>query len=212
METIKKNRKYCNSSIVLGNSKRQNKGKKYIKKDDIDLVYAEEAEHFNNWFANKYNVIVEFIKNNDILDKDILHKTYCNVYDKILSSGIDGNDYMPYFRRAYFTNFINTQKKESRYCELLLNTDKEDNDITYFSEIEEKQKRLEQDIINYIYINYSLRDFELFKMYMNLKPAINYISLSKITGVMPYTIQRTISKIKKDISNNTEFLKRRNNL
>lgn len=98
--------------------------------------------------------------------------------------------------------------RNNRYTQLLPNFDRSDTDVEYFVEQEAKQKKLESDIFGYIYNNYNIRDFELFKMYITLKPAVNYLSLSNITGLKAHNIQRTISKIKKDIRHNREFDKR----
>ena len=85
-------------------------------------------------------------------------------------------------------------------------------DSGYFLEIEAKQSKLESDIMQYVYDNYDIRDFELFKMYISLKPAINYTSLSEITGVKAHNIQRAISRIKKGVLANKEFAERRREL
>lgn len=198
--------------MILANSKGKNKGKKYLKKDKVDVVYADSAELFNTWFSENYNSLISFIKDKYIYDEDVFHETYKNIYDAILFSNVNIPDHKPYILRSYYTNLILNKSKNSRYCELLPNTDRDDIDDEYFTEIEEKQMKLEADIMKYIYDNYSLRDFELFKMYMSLKPAVNYSVLSKITGVRTHTIQRTVSKIKKDVQTNEEFIKRRDEI
>nr|DAE47110.1 MAG TPA: RNA polymerase sigma factor [Caudoviricetes sp.] len=195
--------------MVLGNSNGKNKGKKYLRKNEIDIVFAKRADHFNEWFSKNYNTLIQALIDVDIFDEDIFHETYKNVYEKIFFYDIQGNNYRDYLMRAYYTNLILSKSKEGRFCELLPNTDKEDIDSDYFSELEEKRKDLEADIMSYIYSNYDIRDFELFKMYMSLKPAVNYSTLAKITGLKSHNIQRTISKIKKDIRDNKEFAKRR---
>lgn len=195
--------------MVLGNSNGKNRGKKYLRKNEIDVVFADRANHFNEWISKNYNMLIQALIDVDIFDEDIFHETYKNVYEKILFSDIYGNNYRDYLMRAYYTNLILSKSKESRFCELLPNADKEDIDSDYFLELEEKQKYLETDIMNYIYLNYNIQDFELFKMYMSLKPAVNYSTLAKITGIKPYNIQRSISKIKKDIRDNKDFAKRR---
>lgn len=195
--------------MVLGNSNGKNKGKKYLRKNEIDIVFAKRADHFNEWISENYNTLIQALIDVDIFDEDIFHETYKNVYEKIFFSDIQGNNYRYYLMRAYYTNLILSKSKEGRFCELLPNTDKEDIDSDYFSELEEKRKDLEADIMSYIYSNYDIRDFELFKMYMSLKPAVNYSTLAKITGLKSHNIQRAISKIKKDIRDNKEFAKRR---
>jgi len=198
--------------MVLGNSNGNNKGKKYLRKNEIDIVFANRANHFNEWVSENYNTLVEALIDVDIFDRDIFHETYKNVYEKIFFSDIQGNNYRDYLMRAYYTNLILYKSKENRYCELLPNTDKEDIDSNYFSDLEDKRKDLETDIMSYIYSNYDIRDFELFKMYMSLKPAVNYSTLARITGLKSHNIQRIISKIKKDIRENKEFAKRRKEL
>lgn len=195
--------------MVLGNSNGKNKGKKYLRKNEIDVVFAKKADHFNTWISNNYNSLIQALIDVDIFNEDVFHETYKSVYEKILFSDIHGDNYRDYLMRAYYTNLILSKSKEGRYCELLPNTDKEDVDSDYFSELEDKQTSLEADIMSYIYSNYDIRDFELFKMYMSLKPAVNYSTLAKITGLKSHNIQRSISKIKKDIRDNKEFAKRR---
>jgi hypothetical protein len=198
--------------MILGNSRGNNRGKKYLKKDKVDDVYADSAELFNTWFSENYNSLVSSIKDRYIYDEDVFHETYKNIYEKILFLSFDGDGFLPYFLRSYYTNRILNECKESLYCELLPNADKEDIDPEYYSDMEENQKKLETDILNYIYLNYNIREFELFKMYTGLKPAVNYSTLAGITGISRHKIQRVISKIKKDIRSNKDFSKRRRDI
>lgn len=197
----------------LGNSLGNNRGKKYLRKDEIDIVFATKADHFNEWFDKNYNSLVSFMQSKGFYDEDVFHETYLNIYEKILFSGIEGVDYKPYFMRAIYTNYINTKssnsEREYRFAELLPNYDRSDEDNDSFNEIEEKSKELVSDCFNYVYSGHDVRDFELFKMYMNLKPAIRYSTLAEITNLKAHNIQRTISKIKKDIRDNKEFANRR---
>lgn len=194
--------------MEIVNRNKTNKGRKYLRKKDIDYLYAENAESFNEWFQDNHLSLKLYIELIKCYDADTFNDTYLKTYNTILYSGINITNYKSYFVQSYLTILMDKKVKESRFCELLPNADKEDFDNDYFSQIEEKQKELEQDILNYIYLNYNIRQFELFKMYMSLKPAINYSLLSKITNIRSYTIQRTISRIKKDISSNEEFVKR----
>lgn len=193
--------------MVLGNSYGNNKGKKYLRKNEIDIVYAAKAEHFNNWISENYNSLIHFLKSKEIFESDVFHETYNSIYEKILYSDIQCSDYWPYIMRAYYTNFINNKCKEKRYCELLPNCDVEDlnNDIEL--EQEEIQKRLSNDVFDYVYSNYGISEFELFKMYMSLKPAINYPKLAIITNMKSHEIQKIISMIKRDVQK--EFSERR---
>ncbi len=193
---------------IFNNGK--NKGKKYTRKKDIDSLYAEKAEDFNTWFLNNHENIKLYLEDIKSYDSDSFNDCYLKIYDIVLYSGVDINNYRYYFIQSYLSILLNSKIKENRYCEFLPIHEKEEDNKHL--DIEDKQRALEKDILNYVYLNHSIRNFELFKMYMSLKPAVNYSSLSKITGVKSYTIQRVISKIKKDIRNNEEFRKRRDKL
>lgn len=199
--------------MILGNSFGKNRGKKYFVRNrdeqNADLLYAEKAEDFNRWFARSHNQLIPALRDKNIYNSDTFNDTYLRIYETILFQGLNVLDYKSYFIRSYYTNYINGSVRENRYCDLLPNFDVSDSDKEFYQELEAKQKLLEQDILNYVYLRYKLREFELFKMYVTLKPAVNYTTLSEITGVMAYTIQRIVSKIKKDIQDNQEFTKRR---
>lgn len=193
----------------LGNSNGNNKGKKYLRKEDIDKVFAVKAEDFNKWMSQNFDAVVCFLKEKNIFDEDVFSDTYEKTYDKILYSDIKGSDYRSYFQRAYYTNYINSRVQNNRFTELLPIREKDNIDTEYFADIEKKQSKLEADIMDYIYSNYELREYEIFKMYVNLKPAVNYKTLADITGLKYHHIQTIVAKIKIDIQNNKEFAQRR---
>ncbi|GAB6007473.1 hypothetical protein [Dysgonomonas reticulitermitis] len=198
--------------MILGNSFGKNKGKKYFMRerdmDSVDCLYAEMAEDFNRWFDRDHKSVERQLIGKRVYDVDILNDTYLKIYDIVLFSGLKIKDYKSYFIRSYFTNCINGSMKENRYCELQPNFDRSDMDVEHLVELDRQQKQLEDDIFSYVYANYNLREFELFKMYVSLKPAVNYDSLAEITQVKAYSIQRIVSKIKKDIQENPGFFRR----
>ncbi|MDR2951555.1 MAG: hypothetical protein LBV71_20385 [Prevotella sp.] len=200
--------------MLLFNTNRSNKGKKYFKKKEgvQDVVYAEKAEAFNVWFVENNKEVIQYLTVRNYFDCDVFSESYLKMYENILYTGTNVENYRYYFVRSYFTNLMANGIKQNRYCELLPHYDKADTDTQYFAELQDKQQKLEKDIFDYVYKNYSIRDFELFKMYINLKPAINYASLADITGIREHNIQRAISKIKKGVRANKEFKKRREEL
>ncbi|MFG5859501.1 MAG: hypothetical protein ACLTWE_05080 [Dysgonomonas mossii] len=200
--------------MLLFNVSKGNKGKKYFskKRDMSDIVFAEKAEAFNRWFADNNKKLTQYLEVRRSYNCDVFNDSYLKMYENILFSGNKIENYMHYFIRSYYTNLMAEGIKQNRYCELLPNYDKSDVDSGYFREIEAKQSKLESDIMQYVYDNYDIRDFELFKMYISLKPAINYSSLSEITGVKAHNIQRAISRIKKGVLANKEFAERRREL
>lgn len=198
--------------MLLFDLKKSNKGKTYTRKADIDAVFAEKAEEFNSWFKSNSKELTSYLTGKNYYDCDIFNAAYLKVYDIVLFSGLDLDNYKAYYLRSYFTLLQDAKVYNNRFCELLPHSVIADIETGYFYELEEKAKRLETDIFNYIYSNYDLQEFELFKMYVSLKPAVNYVTLTKITGVKSHNIQRIISKIKKDIRSNKEFTKRRKEL
>jgi len=196
----------------LGNSNGNNKGKKYLRKEEIDEVFAVKAEDFNKWMSSNYRSVVRFLKEKSIFDEDVFSDTYEKMYDKILYSDIEGSDYRSYLQRAYYTNYINSRVQGNRFAELLPVHEKDNMDTEYFVEMEIKQAKLEADIMSHIYSNYELREYEIFRMYVNLKPAVNYKTLADITGLKYHHVQTIVAKIKIDIQNNKEFAKRRREL
>lgn len=194
--------------MLLFNSKRSNKGKKYLKKGSIDLVFAEEAEAYNKWFNKHRTELYNYLSIRRSYHEDAFNDAYLKIYENVLYSGIKLENYRAYFLRAYFTILQDIGVKQNRYCDLLPNYDKEDNNTEIYLEIENKARQLENDIFDYVYTRYTIHEFEIFKMYISLKPAINYDSLSEITGLYPYQIQRIVSKIRKDIRKNSDFATR----
>ncbi|MDR0825216.1 MAG: hypothetical protein LBN74_08990 [Prevotella sp.] len=200
--------------MLLFNTNRSNKGKKYFKKNEgvRDFVYAEKAEAFNRWFEQNNRSVIEYLSARNFFDSDIFNDSYLKMYENILYSGNDVDYYRFYFVRSYFTNLMADRISRNRYCEFLPCHEQSDADILSFAESEANVRKLEKDILNFVYVNYNIRDFELFKMYISLKPAVNYASLAKITGLKAHNIQRSISKIRKSVRANNEFMKRRGKL
>ena len=89
----------------------------------------------------------------------------------------------------------------------------EDNeDREQIIEIQNNTDKLLTDTFQYITNKYSMQQFELFRMYMFLKPHISYKKLSDITNLSIKFISQTISTIKKDIQDNQELISKRKKL
>lgn len=200
--------------MKLGNSNGNNKGKKYFVRgrddQDLDMVYAEKAEKFAKWFSKNMMAAKVQLLGKGNYDDDAFNETYLRIYEIILFTGREIRDYASYFHRAYFTNVIQDATKGNRYCELYPNYDTvEEDDVDFFEEIEAKNKMLGDDIMSYVYDRYAIQEFEIFKMYINLKPAVNYHALARMTDSKYHVIQRMISKIIQDVKENQHFVMRR---
>ena len=198
--------------MKLGNTAGKNKGKKYLKIKGSEVVTAEnqgKADHFKYWFGENYVRLCRELTQKDTLDSDIMNETFLRIHDKILYGGLVIKDYKAYFHRAFFTNYmqviIDISKGILSSVDGYDTTDDSDDDEPMIR----TKTRLENDILDYIYEKYPVRDFELFKMYVSLKPAINYEQLAGITNISQSRISETISKIRKDVRANKVFLDRR---
>lgn len=218
--------------MILGNSLKQNKGKKYITKNTLQEVTPEnqiKADSFKNWFGNNYKLLVEEQTRKQTLNEDILIDTFFKLYHKQQQSG-DIGDYKSYFSRAYFTNYfqnnIKEEKKKQNHIYLnLIDKEYEDSfntlDLIPLEDEEDKERTIEiqsrtDELLNetfqYITDKYSMQEFELFRMYMFLKPHISYKRLSDITNLSIKYISQTISTIKRDIQDNQELIDKRKKL
>lgn len=218
--------------MILGNSKKQNTGKKYITKNTIKKVSPEnqlKADEFKEWFGDNYNLLVKEQTRKQTLNEDILIDTFFKLYNKQQQSG-DIEDYKSYFSRAYFTNYfqnnIKEEKKKQNHIYLnLIDKEYEDSfntlDVIPIEDNDDKEHELEilnktdellSETFQYITDKYSMQQFELFRMYMFLKPHISYKKLSDITNLSIKYISQTISTIKKDIQENQELITKRKKL
>ncbi len=218
--------------MILGNSLKQNTGKKYITKNTTKPITPEnqiKADEFKDWFGDNYNLLVEEQRRKQTLNEDILIDTFFKLYNKQQQSG-DIEDYKSYFSRAYFTNYfqnnIKEEKKKQNHIYLnLIDKEYEDSfntlDIIPIEDNDDKERELEilnktdellSETFQYITDKYSMQQFELFRMYMFLKPHISYKKLSDITNLSIKYISQTISSIKKDIQDNQELITKRKKL
>lgn len=206
--------------MILGNSLKQNTGKKYITKNTTKPITPEnliKADEFKDWFGDNYNLLVEEQRRKQTLNEDILIDTFFKLYHKQQQQG-NIEDYKSYFCRAYFTNYfqnnIKEEKKKQNHIYLnLIDKEYEDNDDKERElEILNKTDELLSETFQYITDKYSMQQFELFRMYMFLKPHTSYKKLSDITNLSIKYISQTISTIKKDIQDNQELISKRKKL
>ncbi|MDR1503682.1 MAG: hypothetical protein LBT43_14645 [Prevotella sp.] len=192
--------------MKLGNSNGNNTGKKYFirgrdDRDEPQPAHRKKADEFNRWFTENHQSLVNFLIGKYAYNEDVFYTTYMRISEKILYSGMIVKDYKAYFHRSYFTNYIQDSEKESRYVAIPVHHRLEAHHSNPH-EHERMQTKLEDDIFDYVYRRYDLREFELFKMYITLKPAVNYHTLAAITHVQAHKIQRIVSRILTDIRSN----------
>jgi len=198
--------------MKLGNSKGNNTGKKYFmragkEEQEVKPANRKKANLFSEWFAENYQSLINFLISKNSYDEDTFSTTYIRIVEKLLYTGQVVKDYKAYFHRSYYTNYILDRTKEARYVSLPAYDNLEAHHHNPY-EKERMQTRLELDVFDYVYAHYDLREFELFKMYISLKPAINYHTLAAITHIQAHNIQRIVSKILADVRSNQELVNR----
>lgn len=195
-----------------GNSNGGNKGKKYYirgKEQEMEKIGEEVANQFRDWMGVHYAEVVGDLEKKSVYDEDIFNETYLRMYETFLYTASVVKSFKGYFMRAYFTNKTQIAIRESRYVCAELKEMKYLQVTTGVDDLEQKREKLENDIFDYVYAHYDVREFELFKMYVHLKPAINYNSLADITKVPAHKIHRIVSRIKQDLAANADFSRRR---
>jgi len=185
-----------------------NKGKTYnTQKDSSDLLYACKAEDFNAWFKINSHELEQYFKDRNRYDGNAFTETYLRVYENILHNGNDISNYKGFFLHSYFRVLLNYKAYQNRFLELTPYSEKGDIDLNYYKELDNENTVLERKIFEYVYSFYSIQEYEIFKMYINLQPATSYKSLAKITGQKYWYIQRIISTVLLDVRENKEKIK-----
>ncbi len=198
----------------LGNTNGNNKGKKYLKRVKGNMpepkpACRKRAQQFNDWFESAMQGLKNFLVYKEAYNDDVFSDTYIRICEKILYSGLIIDDYKAYFYRSYYTNYIQNKIQEDRYVSMPPFA----NLVAHHGnphERERQQLMLENEVFDYVHRYYNRHEFELFKMYVSLKPAINYHTLAEITHIQAHNIQRIVSKILKDLRSNRKLMSRYN--
>ncbi|MDH6309323.1 DNA-directed RNA polymerase specialized sigma24 family protein [Dysgonomonas sp. PFB1-18] len=194
----------------LGNSNGNNKGKKYLKRGKGNMpepkpAHRKMAQQFNDWFEEGMQEIINYLVYKEAYNEDVFNETYIRIYEKILYAGLSIKDYKAYYYRSYYTNYIQNKIAEDRYVSMppFANLEAHHGNP---HERERQQLMLENEVFDYVHRYYDRHEFELFKMYISLKPAVNYHTLAEITHIQAHSIQRIVSKILKDLRSNQKLV------
>lgn len=191
-------------------NKETNEGKTYItQKDNVEIFYTDKVKTFNQWFEFNSHYLEQYLKTRDKFDGGTYTEAYLKIRDNILYRGTDIGNYKGFFLSSYFRIMLNDRMYQNRYQELPDYVEIESVNTESLEELEEANTVFEKKIFEYVYSFYSLQEYEIFKMYINLKPAISYHSLAKIVGQKYWYIQRLISRIVKDINDNKKKIENR---
>lgn len=198
--------------MILGNSNGNNRGKKYFKDRDKnkskELCFADKVEVFDKWFTANIKPLKTqlFNKYYHPSNEDVFNDTYIRIYERIYFTGFNIADYKSYFCRAFYTNHVQELTKQNRFADIDYADNLGEDDNEEEMELEQKHKQLEEEIFDFVYQHFDLREYEIFKMYMHLKiqgKNMTYEVLADIIHNDEYKahhIQAIISKIKKVVA------------
>lgn len=191
--------------MILGNSFKQNTGKKYLVRKSNNLAPVPGCEtkvnSFKMWFSLNYELIIQQWRDKNNLIEDVIHDTYIRIVESLTYTDLIIDNYASYFHRSYYTNYTQFKIKESEYSDPPSENIQDLMSIDH-QYIEDSQYMLGEEVFAYVHSKYSLQEFELYKMYMRLKEEnskISYRNLSEITGIIEYKIRLIVAKISRDV-------------
>lgn len=208
--------------MILGNSNGKNRGKKYFKdrdkNKDESLCFSGKVKKFDDWFvANMRSLKVQlFGKYPHPGNDDIFNDTYIRIYERIYYTGFDIADYKSYFCRAFYTNHIQELTKTNHYADIDYAENMGEESNINERELEIKFIQLEDEIFEYVYEHFDLREYEIFKMYMRLKIQGKNMTYEVLADIIqneeykPHNIQAIICRIKREVA--THFSEQWNKL
>lgn len=191
-----------------GNSKGNNKGKKYIKLKGGEVATPEAqaaADEFLFWFGCMGDYIKERLISPRAFDEDVLSDTVLQVYEAIRLKGlIIRGKKRAYFLRAYHTARLTAIKKQqthtARYVDLdvgdAYNLEAPDYD---YESYEQTVDKLRVEMLDFVRAHYDPAACSIFEIYMELQPSITYKSLAEMLGIPQNKVWATVRDIKSDL-------------
>lgn len=190
-----------------------------LRGDEIPTPEAlERANEFSKWFAANRDHIQKDLIYGALFDEDVLHDTYCRIYEAISLKGtILRSNVKSYFLRAYHRTRINSikdrVKRNGRSLDAPAGRDRKDSsynllsrtrpdvvdsmppEVRDFAEISDTV----ENILDYVRAKYEPDAVSLFEMYVFLQPDISYRALSQLTGVRMSRVWPVMSAIRADL-------------
>lgn len=200
--------------MKLGNSGGNNKGKKYLDRNNLDYSRLTAKDYirlddFNTWYTDNIDEIEQSLKDKGCFIPDVVNDTYVKICEKILFDDPIIKDYKSYFCRAEYTNRVQYHIQQSRYTlpeEQMLSV--HIHTVQNNWDNNENNQELLNKIFQFVQDNHSDRDYYLFFRYMNLEDR-NYNNLSELTGLKTHILQRVIHNIKRNIILNKENISKK---
>lgn len=184
-----------------GNSKGNNRGKKYTKLKPGAVATPENkarAHEFMNWYAENMDMLKGALYD-QLYDEGLALETFFAVYDAIALKGAVVASYKWYYLRAYHTTRLQFIKgksaHEAKHVEIRELAEAPDLSAEYAHALE----CLDSEVMRYVRANYSEIEISLFEMYVHLYPDISYNKLGALLGMSAQKIWPAIGRIKKDL-------------
>jgi len=186
--------------MILGNSKGQNTGKKYLMRKNIQNITPNESQtnkcrDFNNWYVNNHDRMrLQFI-DKGYYNETVFIDTYIRICESLMFGNITIKSYVSYFSRAYYTNYILAVKNTPHFEDLPYDLNTE-NDLEDIDSLRMK-KGLLQDILSFVKASFSETDYRLFLM--NVINGKTQTECAEYFNKPKHKIQSRLSEIRKDI-------------
>lgn len=201
--------------MKLGNSGGNNTGKKYLTRSNISEKRLrasdyERLDDFNTWYVDNFDELKNFLISKNTYDDDVFNDTYVRICEILLYTDSEILSYKSYFHRSYYTNYIQSRTKETRYQSLNGSRTEYELADTSDQELEriEIQLRLYDDTLDYIKNNFSELHYAVFVSYISLEKK-NYQTVACEMGIPCHKVQRIVSTIKTSIRQNEKLIRQR---
>lgn len=202
-----------------GNSRGNNKGKKYIKLKGGEVATPEAqiaADEFLTWFGRMHGYIKEHLISEPKMDDDVYHDAALYIYDAIrLKNLVIRGRKRAYYLRVYHTALLkelqNRKKAQTTTLSLsvLMSVNTEDEGRAELVKLaandydpahyEGAVDTLRGEMLDFVRRHYPADSASIFEIYMELQPRITYKSMAEMLGIPQNKVWATVRDIKAEL-------------
>lgn len=202
-----------------GNSKGNNKGKKYIKLKGGEVATPEAqaaADDFLKWFGRMYGYIKENLIAEPKLDDDVYHDAALSIHEAIrLKNLVIKGRKRAYYLRVYHTTLLKELQNRKKYLTTTLslsvlqaenNGEPEAYELRALkandydpAEYEGAVDTIRGEMLEFVRRHYEPAAASIFEIYMELQPSITYKSMAEMLGIPQNKVWATVRDIKAEL-------------
>lgn len=198
-----------------GNSKGNNKGKKYIKLRGGEVATPQAqaaADDFLKWFGRMYGYIREHLIAEPKLDDDVYHDAAITIYDAIrLKNLVIRGRKRAYYLRVYHTTLLKTlqDRRKAITTTLSINVLEDENTGAELRALaandydpaayEHAVDTVRGEMLAFVRRHYQPWAVSIFEIYMELQPQITYKAMAEMLGIPRNKVSATVCEIKAEL-------------